>query len=256
MIQSDIISMLISFGVQGLTIRKVEERSYLFDFQKWNKKKLDTAFGEPRIVKEKVYAYTIPDIGSLGINPSALKLKFVDKTKIDKLQTKDEHLSFVKVTPELTSEFYRAAGNPGFRVHYLTNLWKFLNTEKFGGQMTLPKIHMKDTNGRNRAYHRGAYTSGWTRGPGEIACSSYIFNAREPFLLEIFLHEMVHQYIWEIVQLPVDKIRVEKGHGPEWKAEMVKVGLDPRRYDPTESDEYLPPKEKEMKQILRNQGTK
>jgi hypothetical protein len=72
-----------------------------------------------------------------------------------------------------------------------------------------------------------------------------MFNARPPFFYEILLHEMCHLAVWNISK---DSDNSEAGHGPTWKNWMVKVGLDPRRFDPTDDTEMQVGPEKHAKE--------
>jgi hypothetical protein len=65
--------------------------------------------------------------------------------------------------------------------------------------------------------------------------SRRVFNAGQEKFLEIFVHEMCHQAVSEIDRV----VDINKGHGPYWKAWMVKSGIPPSRYDYTDAQEYM-----------------
>lgn len=154
-------------------------------------------------------------------------------TKDTSFKPDTSHLGFVKVSPELTQMFYKAKVSAGHRVPYMIQLWKCLNAEKFGSRMKIPKIQVGTGMGPRV---RGSYL-GLSNGSGVLGMAPFMFNGREPFFLEVFLHEMCHESVWEIDGLH-SKHQTEKGHGPDWQRWMTRVGLDPRRYDPTDDFEY------------------
>jgi hypothetical protein len=70
---------------------------------------------------------------------------------------------------------------------------------------------------------------------GNVWLADFLFNAPASFFYEVFLHELCHAAVYCIDHV-VDPS--EGGHGKNWQTWMKKVGLDPRRLDPTQDSVY------------------
>jgi len=213
-----------------------ETKTFNFKYTEFN----DYHMGiEPTVAaKGQVAVYNIPEVGKIGVSPNNRMVRFIDAGKaIAKKKVNDSHLGFVEVTPELTELFNKAVTNSTQRVPYMKALWHYLNTEKFQGRMKEPELKTGPRSGSRHKNARGVYFStNWhSNGPGKIWMADFMFNAREPFFLEVFLHEMCHQAAREIDR---DSSYDEQGHGPVWQKWMRHAGLDPRRFDPTDDYEY------------------
>ena len=196
MIQADIVELLKTFGFVNLRLEvyKAKERTYDFKFDDCKLPKLRQAMGEPVLTSNgKVLIFNMPGVTKLGVCPTSGLLRFKDLTDESGPQANDSHLGYVKVNDKLTTMFYKAQGFPAARLGYIKALWKFLNTEKFGGKMTEPHLIIGLANGRKtvRGYWQGAWVGSNPAPKGGTLCMApFMFNAREPFFLEVFLHEM------------------------------------------------------------------
>jgi hypothetical protein len=231
MVLTDVIEFLKSAGFSNLDLKKVEGKTYDFKFHDFKKSTLDKIFGAPSVTSnKKVYVYELKNVARLGVSPATNLVRIIDLTKEEGPKADDSHLGHVKVTPKLTQLFYKAQSSATYRIPYMIELWKYLNAEKFGSKMELPSLKIGAPISKARGVYTGAY-----KGPGTIHMAPFMFNAREPFFLEVFLHEMCHAAVWEIDHISDN---TEKGHGPDWQRWMSRVGLDPRRFDPTDDTEY------------------
>lgn len=234
---TEVKGFLTRLGFTELSLIKSDEASHTFTFS--------FKFFNPKLLKIKptmaakgtVAVYEIEDVGKIGVSPSNQVVRFIDAGKRTQTpKADDSHLSKATAVPEdLELQFQKAVINPGKRVQFLKNLWTYYNREKFGGRMEMPTLKTDNTKPRGghgvRAFHRGGphFTTGM------IWVADHLWNGRLPFFLEIFLHEMCHQAVWNL-----DRVadRSEQGHGPDWQRWMKHVGLDPRRFDPTDNQEY------------------
>ena len=143
-------------------------------------------------------------------------------------------------------------GSKTVKIAYLKELWAILNEEKFAGQLKLPRLDLLKSMNIERGRLRGLGV--WIGGQRRLAINPNVFN-NEGQLYETLLHEMCHQAVSEITKL---SYREEKqGHGPVWASWMVKVGLNPKRFDDTDIKEYMTPeqrKEYEAKEDRKNKA--
>src|SRR5690606_782390 len=95
---------------------------------------------------------------------------------------------------------------------------------KFGGKMEMPNIELlkmqKSTQFKTRGY--------WQPRERVLALSPRLFYSDVQVAAEVILHEMAHQATHEISH---DFDWSQKGHGPTWRSWMVKIGLNPNRFD-------------------------
>lgn len=242
--QPEIIALLKSYGFNDLHLTKHEGNASTYKFSSYNAQQLKSALGDFVVASNgKVAVYTVPQVGKLGVSPLNDLVRFVDNTLDEGTGASDKHLGHVQVTPALNKAFLQAAGNPSLRVAYCKKLFEYLNKTKFDGHLPTPVFLVSEKSSMKNA--RGVYTGGPMFGAGQIWMASFMFNAREPFFLEVFLHEMCHAAAWTISK---STDRSEKGHGPVWQDWMRKVGLDPRRFDPTDDTEYKTSLEKAQKE--------
>jgi hypothetical protein len=237
---SDIATLLKNFGFTDLSLVKVDGKLFTFKFGSYNHKKLTTMFGAPSIAGSgKVAVFEVPDYGKLGVSPSNLMVRLSYTGSHVKTEYNDTHLSKHDTTSELSLLFDKAKISPNLRTKYLTSLWEFYNKEKFQGRLPKSKIITSikpPTDGVSKNV-RGFFQPDQKIqfGPGTVWIADKLFNSNEAFVNEIFLHELCHMAV-----SCIDKTReiLEAGHGPLWQKWMRHVGLDPRRFDPTEEVVY------------------
>lgn len=237
---SDISALLKNFGFTELSLVKVDGKLFTFKFGSCNLKKLNTMFGTPSIAGGgKVAVFEVPEYGKLGVSPMNTMVRLSYTGTHQKREYNDTHLGQHETTPELSLMYEKAKVNPTQKVKFITALWEYFNKEKFQGRLPEPRLLTSakppvDGASKNA---RGLfiYDTKKMYGPGTLWISDRIFNAKEAFINEVVLHEMCHQ-----ATSCLDKVNdpSEGGHGREWQAWMRKVGLDPRRFDPTEETVY------------------
>jgi hypothetical protein len=234
--QLDIVALLKSLGFTSLKLKKYEDKSSTYAFGDYNPSHLKKTLGDFTLASNgKVAVYSIPKVAKLGVSPLNSLVRFLDQTSDTSPVASDKHLGKVKVTPALSKAFMQAAVDPSLRVAYCKKLFEYFNKEKFHGNLPTPVFLVSDKSLSNIKDARGVYFGGPAFGAGKVWMASFMFNAREPFFLEVFLHELCHAAAWTISR---STDRSERGHGPVWQDWMRRVGLDPRRYDPTDSVEY------------------
>ena len=237
----EIVALLTSYSFTDLKLIKDEETKLTYKFAEYNPKKITKLLGEPEVAGGgKVEVFQIPGVGKIGVSPSNSMVRAVLNQKVDTgSKVNDSHLGQKGTTDELALAYKQAQGNPKFRLPFAKKLWTYFNKTKFADRLTMPKLEVSTKpsfgmpGGLRNA--RGVYQTGRNFGPGIIWLADFLFNSSEAFTNEILLHEMCHQAAWEIDH---DTDRSQKGHGPVWQRWMVHVGLDPRRYDPTDDYEY------------------
>jgi len=251
----DIVKFLTGLGFKDLKLIKNEEGKPTFSFASMEEKRM-RAFGEPTVAAGKVLVYTLPEIGKIGISPAKNLLRFIPSGTRTVRKALDTHLGHTQITPELELMWSKAVVSSGRRLSFMTSLFEFFNVEKFQGRLPEPKFLTSDKppqNAPGATNPRGIYYPGSSFTAGRLWMATFIFNARLPFFLEIFLHELCHEAAWVISK---DRDRSQAGHGKTWQHWMTHVGLDPRRFDPTEEDEYMTSDQKaKMHEELSDLGT-
>lgn len=237
--QTDVANLLKSFGFKDLSLVGMEGKNFTYKFASYNHQLLVKQFGMPALAAAgKVAVFVVPTYGKLGVSPGTHKVRLsYTGSHVSKLETDDSHLAKGETSHAIQVLYERARSSPTDRLALMHALWDFYNETKFASRMKKPKFLMslspKVKLGKNtRGYYQRGRT---TEQPGVLWVSTRLFNAKEHFFNEVFLHEMCHQAVW-CLDKTVDTS--EGGHGPLWQAWMRKVGLDPRRYDPTEDGTY------------------
>lgn len=238
--QADIAKLLASYGFKGLVLTKMEGTNYTYKFSDYNYNALLKNFGKPSVASAgKVAVFEVPSVGRLGVSPSAGMVRVIYSGSHKTVEVVDTHLAKIPLTPELSLQYERAKSNSAHRIKFATNLWEYLNDTKFQGKLPKPKILVSakpPVKGFTKA--RGIYFPRLNGPAGTIWLADYLFNSKEAFYVEVQLHEMCHQAV-TCIDRTTDP--VEGGHGPLWKSWMRKVGLDPRRFDPTDDVAYEDP---------------
>lgn len=240
--QRDIVKLLESLFFDNLTLVKSVGETSTFSYSSYDQAKLVKALGKPTVAAgNKVAVFEIPGTGKIGVSPtnSMVRIVPVASTAL-KPQVNDSHLRQKETTEELSLAYKRAQGNPRFRLTFTKDLWTHFNYTKFSARMKMPKIEVAAAPSfgfpRGLKSARGIHHGGNNYTPGIIFIADFLFNGREAFFYEILLHEMCHQAVWEL-----DHYRstsAADGHGKKWASWMTHVGLDPRRFDPTDGAEY------------------
>lgn len=117
---------------------------------------------------------------------------------------------------------------------FMLDLWTALNKEKFDGRLRpVKKLMVIPANGRHgmRAFWHPYYRL--------IVFTDLVFKSRWDKFHEVFLHEMCHQAVTDLNHNGKAVAQAEGGHGPDWQAWMVRVGLEPKRYDDSTFKEYM-----------------
>ncbi len=234
----DLVKLLESLTFVDLSLVSLADNSYTYKYGDYNHAKLEKALGKPAIAGQgKVAVFQIPGTGKIGVSPANSVVRLIVTGVFTSLpKAADTHLSKQATTKELSLAYTRAQGNQRFQLQFLTELWEHFNQTKFGGRLSKPRLEVSDRpTVKVPKGTRGAYQAGRAFGPGILWIAKFLFNAREIFFNEIVLHEMCHQ---AVNQIDHKTNTSDGGHGPEWQKWMVHVGLDPRRYDPTDDVEY------------------
>lgn len=238
----EILALLKSLGFTGLSLVKAEElkKTYTFKFEHFSPNIMPV---KPTMAADgKVVVFIIPEVGKIGVSKANRILRFVDaglrkgQPKVD-----DSHITKTDLPPELEDLYKKAVVSSTQRLPFMKKLWHFFNSTKFGGQMTEPRLEAgpkPSFGGIKPGQTRGCYYGDPHFGPGRLWMNPSMFNGRIHFFYEIYLHEMCHQAKWTVSKDTDTKL---KGHGKTWQKWMVHVGLDPRRYDPTDDYEYSDP---------------
>lgn len=247
--QLEILKLLSSYGFSDLLLKSHEGAMYTYNYIEGDVKRLKKMFGDPTLAGGgKVMVFSIPNVGKVAVSESNSMLRFKDETTTESRKTDTSHLGNVKVPPAFETAFMKAQSSPPLMPKFCTKLYEHFNKEKFGGKLDpCPiKVSPKPPSGSKVGKHtRGYYQRGLNFTNHHMWIGSFLFNARIEFFLEIFLHEMCHAAAYNISQSTDNS---EQGHGPVWQGWMVKVGLDPRRFDITDDAEYKVGSEKLKKE--------
>jgi hypothetical protein len=240
---TDVVKLLEGYGFLHLSPISVEKNVFTLKFGSHKYPLLVKAFGKPAVAGGgKVAVFTFPGYGRLGVSPSNSIVRLIYEGNHAKIEHHDAHLAKLDIPPELRTLFLKAQVTPRFRLRYLEDAFTFFNRDRFHGRLPKTKITMSATHPRlpgisqgTRAFFvaSGAKSYYWFR--------ERLFNASVDFVNEVVVHEMCHQMTY----LDLGYVETEEnGHGPVWQRWMRKVGLDPRRFDPTEDYAYMDSVEK------------
>lgn len=240
----DVAKLLESYGFRGLTPLKVDKQVFDFKFVDYRHNFLIQTFGNPAITQNKKIAiFDIPGYGKLGVSPAASVARFIYKGEHLAKEDNDSHLAKLPIPPKLKLLFAKAQISPGSRVKYIEQAMAYFNKEKFANRLPKIKILVSSQPPRGIKIKARAFFVGgsspyfWFR--------DNLFNASEDFVNEIIVHEQCHQMVF----MDIGRAEEEsQGHGPIWKSWMRKVGLDPRRFDPTEDLVYMDPAQRSIEQ--------
>jgi SprT-like family len=236
---TEIKSFLTRLTFTDLSLIKADEASmtYTFSFGTFTPKAIPD---KPTMAANGTVAvYTLEDVGKLGVSPSNKVVRFIDAGKRSTKKVNDEHLSKSNgVSPELEALYQKAQVSETKRQAFMKGLWNFYNETKFQSRMKIPKLLTgpKVPGIGSRPSTRACHV--WDERTGKtlyLWVNTIMWNARLPFFCEVFLHEMCHEAVLNIDQI---ESREAAGHGKDWQRWMVHVGLDPRRFDPTDDYEY------------------
>ena len=239
--QKQVIKFLESQKFSGLSLVSIKDTTYTFTYQGFSKSHLDKTFGKPSIAGSgKVAVYDCGQYGKLGVSPSNSIVRMIyTATAVERVVDKS-HLAKLPVTPELELLFAKGLNNTAARAKFLSQAWTYFNVNKFQGKLVKPKIVCSEQPPRASKMGGNKHTRGYFRRAlgtydAELWIGSFLFNADLEFMVEILVHEMCHQATAEISQ---DFSMDDQGHGATWQMWMRKVGLDPRRFDPTPNSVY------------------
>lgn len=133
-----------------------------------------------------------------------------------------------------------------FKLRYIVERWHWFNTELFGGQMKVPNIQV------DKAF-KNPKTLGFWRGSDRVLMMAHkMFTLpTDKQILGTLVHEMAHQYDFEILQTPWRERMIKRGHGPSWDHVMQSVGMPADDKFAGDADELLDEKQKENLDLRR-----
>lgn len=130
---------------------------------------------------------------------------------------------------------------PTVLLNYLNEHYDYFNRTRFSSRLTKPNIALLKDVDALRMRLRGL----WTPRTRTLSISPNLFNApHEGWVNRVLIHEMCHQEVTD----HYGGEREEGGHGPKWKASMLRAGLTPNRYDMESNETYMDKKEKKAYQ--------
>ena len=151
----------------------------------------------------------------------------------------DSKVPHVPVPQELQTEYIRVrlSNSTNAMLGFMGKMYRYLNQTKFKGELKTPKLALLKNVAASKLRLRGC----WYPTQRRLCLSPRLFNADIAFFTEIFLHECCHQAVTEL-----DRVhdRTAQGHGVNWQTWMLKVGLNPRRFDPNDNSTYMSTDEK------------
>lgn len=238
MTPQDMLPLLTNLGFTELSLVKKDDKTVTFKFGDCNMSFLKKTLGAPSVTANgKVAVFEVPMLGRIGVAPSTHALRVLPTAKVTKPKASSSHLAGVEVPEVYLAALEKAKIKPALRVAWMKKMWAWFNEHKFGNRLHPPQFKVLPGTGGTRGY----YAYGGAHRPGTMVLADYLFNARPEFILEILLHEICHQAVDTLDKVPHDP--ATKGHGPHWQAWMKRVGLDPRRFDPTDAVEYMSTKD-------------
>lgn len=185
----DMVMVLEKLGFQGLKLVKTEGKTAAFTYTDWTERTTKGTLGAPTITSnKKVMVFNIPNVGRLGVAPASSMLRLI-ADKEDEGLADTSHLAKTDVPQPYLVALEKAKVHPELRVKWLAKMWDWFNEHKFGGRMQPPKFEVALKRGKD-AKTRGIYFHGPFFRPGRMFLASFLFNARNAFILEILLHEM------------------------------------------------------------------
>lgn len=142
------------------------------------------------------------------------------------------------VSPAFTVHYWLMPKTQAFVLKYLNERYDFFNHTRFGGKLSKPKLVITSSGSTAlNLKNRGV----WYSATREIHISIHLFKAPyEGWANNVLIHEMCHQFVTDFLGGESE----EKGHGPKWRATMLKAGLSPSRYDSTPNSMYMNDRER------------
>jgi hypothetical protein len=237
MTPTEIPRLLAKYGIEDLRLNSHDEEKhiYTYGYGRADFSKMVKALGEPAVTSSgKVVVWTITSICKIGVSEGNKMIRVIDLNPGHADDVNTSHLSVKETTKELAFEYKKAQTTKKLRLPFMTKMWHFFNDTKFHGKLPLPTLMVSDNPPSKLSDH--SMTHGlWYPTQRKLWVANHLFNSPEPFFNEILLHEMCHSAVTCIDHVNDSS---EGGHGPHWQAWMKKVGLDPRRYDPTDESVY------------------
>jgi len=241
MTPTEIPALLEKYGITGLRLKSHDEEKhvYTYGYSSADLPKMVKALGSPSITSSgKVAIFTIQKVCKIGVSQDNRMVRVIDLNPDSAPAVPQSHLSVHETKKELEFGYKKAQTSKRLRLPFVTEMWHYFNQEKFQNRLPIPTLLVSDKppgnpKGLNRA--RGVYYTRLNGPAGTLWLADFLFNSPMPFFNEILLHEMCHQAV-----ACLDHVNdpSEGGHGPNWQAWMRRVGLDPRRYDPTDETVY------------------
>ena len=125
---------------------------------------------------------------------------------------------------------------------FMLDLWTALNKQKFDGHLRpIKKFLVIPPQGRQglRAFWHSRYRI--------LVFTTLVLKAKWDKFHEVFLHEMCHQAVTDVDHGgKAVAVGEDGGHGPVWQKWMIKVGLEPKRYDDSTFGEYMTEEERKL----------
>jgi hypothetical protein len=154
-----------------------------------------------------------------------------------KEDTNEPHINIAKlrIPKAIADQYDRLTNTDGSLVSpqamrfFLRTLWQHVNRQCFDNKLQRIDFDYLRSSDISRMKKRAH----WAPHKRKIEIHPKVFGASFPVFVELFVHELCHQAVTDINGPEVDAAewKVAKGHGPVWKAWMVKCGLNPSRYD-------------------------
>lgn len=232
-------------GFSGLTFEDFPEDDWVrFTYKDYNPLILDKNFGPRKKATKGRVQWVVPQ-GGLYVNEARKRVLIHEPTALAKRPVK-EALSKTDVKPldpqidrkpatdlgdamELAYKKAQASGSDGARKTFMKSMFAAFNGKKFGGKLHDNIYFMVFPETGELAHVRGV----WRADLRQLGMGARVWNARYCVFAETFLHEMCHVAVTQI-----DKVH-NGGHGAEWEAWMLKVGLKPKLYADFAEEEYM-----------------
>lgn len=136
-------------------------------------------------------------------------------------------------------KYWAMPRTPNHIILYLREHYDYFNRKRFNGLLTRPNLMLlKDVNAAKMKL-RGL----WVPATRDLKISPNLFNApHEGWVNRVLIHEMCHQEVTDHRGGESE----EKGHGPKWRAAMLRTGLTPSRFDTESNETYMDKQEKKV----------